>query len=384
MRPILQRIFIWAIVTSGAMAGGAAADTGTHDAAAPVFTVQTTPALRALGGSLQAVAALSTTDAWSVGNAIVHFNGTAWSAVAAVAGGGSLADVSALSSVDVWAAGTLGSVPLAEHWNGRTWTQVQTPAVSGQSAAFNSIVALSATNVWAAGENVVPGVGIEPLFEQWNGQTWTVANSPSAAGFIQKLAGTGAGDIWAVGYTTSTVAKPLIEHFNGTQWQRVTAPFAGIGGQLYGVVALSTTNAWAVGFTTQTKVGNAQTILSSPVQTLIEHWDGQSWQIVASPNVGTASVFQRDVLYGIAALSSTDVWAAGQFQLPDGSGSQLTLGLHWDGATWSIVPTPDVGLATGFRGVGVAQPGTVFLVGTGAFGGGLPDNSPLIAVTPNG
>jgi hypothetical protein len=120
------------------------------------------------------------------------------------------------------------------------------------------------------------------------------------------------------------------------------------------------------------------------VQTLIEHWDGQSWQVVPTPNVGTPSVFQRNVLYGIAALSPTDIWTAGQFQLPDGSGSQLTLSLHFDGTTWSIVPTPDVGLATGFRGVGVAQPSSVFLVGSGAFGGGLPDESPLIAATSGG
>jgi hypothetical protein len=384
VRPTLQQIIFWTVTASGAIVGGAIVDARPRDAAAAVFTVETTPALRAVSGSLQAVAALSTTNAWSVGNAIAHFNGTTWSAVAAVAGGGSLADVSALASDDVWAAGTLESAPLVEHWNGKTWAQVQTPPFSGQSAAFNSVLALSPTNVWGAGENVVDGVGIIPLFEQWNGKTWTVANSPSANGFIQKLAGTGARDIWAVGYTTSTIAKPLIEHFNGTEWHQVSAPFPGTGGQLYGVVALSPTNVWAVGFATLAEVGNAQQIRTSPVQTLIEHWDGQSWQIVPSPNIGTPSVFQRNALYGIAALSPTDIWTAGQFQLPDGSGSQLTLALHWSGAAWSIAPTPDVGLATAFRGVGVAQPSTVFLVGTGAFGGGLPFQSPLIATTPGG
>jgi hypothetical protein len=374
MTSILQRTLACAVMACGGIGLGSAT---------AVFTVQTTPALRALGGSLQAVAAISAADVWGVGTDILHFNGTTWEAVAKVAGGGTLADVSALGANDVWTAGTLNSAPLAEHWNGTTWTQVPTASLKGNSGSFNSILALSAADVWGGGQ-LVTETEILPLFEHWNGKAWTVVPGAHVAGFIQKLAGTGADDVWAVGYTTGNVGKPLIEHFDGTQWQQVTAPFPGIGGQLYGVVALSTTNAWAVGQSTLAAVGNKQQFLESPVQTLIEHWNGQSWQVVPSPNIGTPSVFQRNVLYGVAALSATDIWTAGQFQLPDGSGSQLTLALHWDGAAWSISPVPDVGLATGYRGVGVAQPSSVFLVGTGAFGGGLPDQSPLIATSNGG
>jgi hypothetical protein len=294
-----------------------------------------------------------------------------------------LADVSALGTDDVWAAGTLGSAPLAEHWNGKTWTEVPTPSLNGNSGSFDSILVLSANDVWGGGDVVVSGVAIEPLFEHWNGKAWTVVPGPAVAGFIRKLAGTGGSDIWAVGYTTSNVAKPLIEHFNGTQWQQVAAPFPGIGGELYGVLALSPSDAWAVGLSTLAAVGNAQQS-GSPVQTLIEHWDGRSWQVVQSPNIGTASVYQRNVLYSVAALSATDIWTAGQFQLPDGSGSQLTLALHWDGTAWTIAPVPGVGLATAYRGVAVAQPSTVILVGAGAFGGGLPDESPLISSSSGG
>jgi hypothetical protein len=381
MRSILRNVAVCALVssTTAAIAGGASSGPQSPT----VFSVQTTPALRALGGSLQAVAALSTTNAWSVGNAIVHFNGSSWSAVANVAGGGTLADVSALNAGNVWAAGSVGSVPLVEHWNGKTWTQVATASLS-DTAAFNSILALSANDVWAGGQIVIPNVAIEPLFEHWNGQTWTVVNGPSEAAFIRKLAGTGPTDIWAVGYTTSATPKPVIEHFNGKEWKRVSAPFPGLGGELFGALALSPTDAWAVGFATLAQVGNSQQILGSPIQTLIEHWDGKSWQIVPSPNVGTPSVYQHNALYGVAALSSIDIWAAGQFQLPDGSGSQLTLALHWDGTAWSIAPVPNVGLAGGLRGVAVAQPGTVVLVGTGSFGGGLPDLSPLIVTSSGG
>jgi hypothetical protein len=270
MRSIVQRALFFAAMLYGETALGLPADARSSDQTTPVFTLQTTPALRALGGYLQAVAALSTADAWSVGTDILHFNGSTWEAVAKVAGGGSLADVSALNAENVWAAGALESAPLAEHWNGASWTQVPTASLNGYSGTFNSILALSAADVWGGGYVSVTGVAIEPLFEYWNGKSWTVVPGAHVAGFIQKLAGTGPSDIWAVGYTTSDVGNPLIEHFNGTQWQQVTAPFLGIGGRLYGVVALSPTNAWAVGQGTLAAVGDPEQS-GSPVQTLIEH-----------------------------------------------------------------------------------------------------------------
>jgi hypothetical protein len=380
MRSILQHTSACALMAC-ASANAGVTSSGTQ--APAVFSVQTTPALRELGGSLEGVACVSTNDVWSVGNAIVHFNGTTWEKAASLPAGGALTDVSSLSARNVWAAGTLGSAPLAEHWDGKSWTQVPTASLS-DTAAFNSILALSANDVWAGGQVVIPNVAIEPLFEHWNGQLWTVVSGPAESAFIRKLAGTGPTDIWAVGYSTSATAKPVIEHFNGKQWTHVPAPFPGLGGELLGVVALSPSNAWAVGFATLAPVGNKQQFLGSPVQTLIEHWDGNSWQVVPSPNIGTPSVFQRNELYAVAALSPTDIWTAGQFQLPDGSGSQITLALHWDGTVWSIAAVPNVGLAGGLRGVAVAQPSTVILVGAGAFGGMLPDLSPLIATRDGG
>ena len=39
--------------------------------------------------------------------------------------------------------------------------------------------------------------------------------------------------------------------------------------------------------------------------TLTEHWDGSSWSVVPSPNPGNANNY----LYGVAAISRKDVWA---------------------------------------------------------------------------
>ena len=101
------------------------------------------------------------------------------------------------------------------------------------------------------------------------------------------------------------------------------------------MVALAPDNVWAAGYFTE------QVNSTRPAKTLIEHWDGASWKIVPSPNIGPHSVYQSNQLYGITAVSADDVWAFGSFFAANGSGQQSTLVLHWDGTSWKIVPSPN-------------------------------------------
>ena len=66
--------------------------------------------------------------------------------------------------------------------------------------------------------------------------------------------------------------------------------------------------------------------------TLTMHWDGATWSTVASPNAGSGS----NNLYAVLGLSSNDVWAAGT-----GSGQRLME--HWDGQSWSVISNPNTG-----------------------------------------
>ena len=116
--------------------------------------------------------------------------------------------------------------------------------------------------------------------------------------------------MWAVGvyYTyvnNVTSLQTLVEHWNGTAWTVVPSPNAvGMGTYanfLSDVTSISANDIWAVGYT-----------YSSPSpggQTLIEHWDGISWSIVPGPNLGTSP----SELFGVAAVSANDVWAAGDY-----------------------------------------------------------------------
>src|SRR5215471_15043778 len=73
---------------------------------------------------------------------------------------------------------------------------------------------------------------------------------------------------------------------------------------LFAIAATSSTNAWAVGFDEP-----GSTSLSPPEQTLIERWNGSSWQAVTSPDPGGTD--HDNVLTSVSALSAKDAWAVG-------------------------------------------------------------------------
>ena len=70
-------------------------------------------------------------------------------------------------------------------------------------------------------------------------------------------------------------------------------------------------------------------------QTLTEHWDGSTWNVVSSPNVGT----NDNILYGVATVSTDDVWAVGTST----SNGASTLTEHWDGSQRIVVSSPNPG-----------------------------------------
>jgi hypothetical protein len=73
-------------------------------------------------------------------------------------------------------------------------------------------------------------------------------------------------------------------------------------------------------------------------QTSILHWDGAAWSVVPSPNVNQ----RNNYLFAVSGVSADDAWAVGFYD----TGSELrTLTEHWDGTTWSIVRSPNAGEA---------------------------------------
>lgn len=124
-------------------------------------------------------------------------------------------------------------------------------------------------------------------------------------------------------------------------WKIVSSPNVGTGtygNQLNAVAVVSANDVWAVGFSPH-PTGTPLYIR----QTLLEHWNGSSWSVVPSPNpTGKTWV----VLNGISAVSGTDIWAVGHSGDPSSIPLQ-TLTMHWDGTRWSIVPSPSPGTYNG-------------------------------------
>ena len=62
-------------------------------------------------------------------------------------------------------------------------------------------------------------------------------------------------------------------------------------------------------------------------QALIEHWNGATWTVTPSPSLGVSST-----LLGVHAVSPVSIWAVGNFE--NGNGVQPLI-LHWDGTAWT-------------------------------------------------
>jgi hypothetical protein len=76
------------------------------------------------------------------------------------------------------------------------------------------------------------------------------------------------------------------------------------------------------------------------LDTLAVHWSGAAWTAVPSPNVNV-----HNILHGVSTVNTGDVWAVGAAikDAYDGFSVWKTLIEHWDGVRWRVVRSPNVG-----------------------------------------
>ncbi len=167
------------------------------------------------------------------------------------------------------------------------------------------------------------------LVEHWDGTQWSIVPSPDSgqASALYGITAISTDDVWAVGdYYTGTKDQTLIEHWDGTQWSLVKSPNKSSFDELYGVAAVSSTDVWAV--------GDQATAYLQPGKTLIEHWDGTTWHIYKSPNVGLTTEYHT--LLGVSAISSSAIMAVGFFGQNNylAPRNERTMSEYWDGTKW--------------------------------------------------
>src|SRR5207253_10073902 len=189
------------------------------------------------------------------------------------------------------------------------------------------------------GYSYVPGQGTRTLTEHWDGSTWTLVDSPNpttAGGVVTNVSlnavgCTSASDCWALGSTASDNVfgaannVTLIEHWDGRSWTVLPAPSIG---WIFGVACLAGSDCWAVGAVGLNNVG------------LAEHWDGSFWSVVSSANGAVAPYNVPVQLTGMACSSTSDCWAAGyETYRPVGILSGTVE--HWDGMSWKAARVAD-------------------------------------------
>jgi hypothetical protein len=308
---------------------------------------------------------------------IEHFDGTSWKVVASAAlpagAAGELHGVAALSPTNVWAVGETITQNLAnevfyhtliEHWNGTAWSIVASPN-GANGGTLTAVTAISTNNVYAVGNTGNPNFGAGNLIEHWNGTSWKIVlatNTPAGfpASNLYGVSADAANDVWAVGFDFS-IEGPEVLHFNGHTWSSVPLPTKTIIEHgfrfnliptLDSIVALAPNDVWVV--------GHGASFLSPFGQgTFIEHWDGTKFSFVPSP-----SLLDGDNLTGIAAISANNIWAVG-FTGPADYPIEQTLTEHWNGTSWSVVPSPNATTGQNLLfGVTALSSGTVVAVGT--------------------
>ena len=314
---------------------------------------------------LNAVSAVSASDVWAVGDSanftqtlIEHWNGSQWSVVPSLnpAFYNALYGITALSTQNAWAVGFSGSASgvqqtLIEHWNGSQWSVIPSPnPKNSQNNALLSVSVISATDIWAVGyygSNL--GSPQYTLTEHWNGTSWSIVPSPT----IDKKGGASTGlygvtaisssDVWAVGYDNVGNLHAVIEHWDGSRWSISSHP--NLSTQLRAVTAVTASDVWAVG----SAVG---------AQTLTDHWNGSSWSFVPSPSPQGV-----DYLVGVAASGASNIWSVGWDDLGRGI-RHKTVTEHWDGNSWQLVASVNPGFDNFLLGVAMVSPNQVWAVGS--------------------
>jgi hypothetical protein len=217
--------------------------------------------------------------------------------------------------------------PLAPATNG-SWSIINSPNGGFAPTSLSAVTCVGASECWALGRTEIGHTYANTALMRWDGSSWQVVPSPSVeqkTNGLVAISCVSSSSCWAVGYTITFLTvqvQTLILHWDGSSWQIVPSPNVGNGfNALYGVSCTSDSDCWAVGFENG----------GSLAQTLIERWDGTSWTIHDSPNVGS----QHNVLNGVTCVAASDCRAVGYTGV---AGAKSALVAQWDGSGWTSSP----------------------------------------------
>ncbi|MGW8889976.1 hypothetical protein [Streptomyces sp. NPDC055749] len=128
---------------------------------------------------------------------------------------------------------------IARHFDGTAWREVTLPELGGDYWYLNSVQAVSADDVWAAGYDGNTG---GPLLMHYDGTSWrqvSAAGVTDRPGHAHGLAVTAAGDVWLVGEDWAPAdgtTRALVARYDGTRWRTIAVP--DVHARLFGVTVV--------------------------------------------------------------------------------------------------------------------------------------------------
>ena len=228
-------------------------------------------------------------------------------------------------------------VPLAEGWDGTSWTIQPIPTPGSPYSAFDAVSCAATTACLAVGNFSGDGPS-GPFAESWNGSNWTIRPPPSPSGatnvtfdYVQCAS---AGSCMVVGsyQDSSGDLLPLADLWNGANhWSTSTSPSlptGGTDGALYGVSCPAVNACTAVG---------EYSIRATSKLPLAEAWNGSSWA-PTTQQPGLPASARTALLSAVWCWSGSSCTAVGTSYNAGGGGS-LTLAEGWNGTAWTIQTT---------------------------------------------
>lgn len=313
---------------------------------------------------LLAVAATGPDDAWATGSCepkgglsseeggdpvgvIEHWDGGTWRRVPAPPDTGYNAVV-ALSAKDVWAAGEHGLI----HWDGRRWAKTSRGLPADVVSTPGLLSAASDRSVWAM---VTAGLAEREVLVRWDGGRWQVVPPPHGCWFpgdgdSGDLAAGPGQEVWTDGVVCAKTAENTIWHYDGHHWTGLRPPPLAPGWNVDGITVID--------HDTSVTVDDDDPSTAGDGHTKTYRWAAGTWRQLPDPD-GYA---QR----GMVGDGRGGIWVLGARVDPYGDPVPTRI-RHWDGRRWSdqALPKPPGGPTADLRAL-AHVPGTATVWGVGA------------------
>lgn len=188
------------------------------------------------------------------------------------------------------------------------------PNASTGTNVLTSVSAYGQNGAWAVGYLTKPGQGVprETVILRWNGQAWQRVPSPNLSNpetglnQLNAVMAVSQTEAWAVGFTSNqgyATRRPVALRWNGVNWTPMPAPGDAEALEYTGIAPVTSNRVYFSGYRGR-----------FTDQNMLVRWDGAqlAQETVEAPTSGgpSESVI-GSALHGIAAAPTGEVWAVG-------------------------------------------------------------------------